>query len=92
MNSSTTVENTSEYLADVAANHTVNGTYAGLMIEPKDGSSKKINNPYYEFHFLYGIFREGLATYVGTVNADRSHTVKLKELDEDINFSFLNFN
>lgn len=90
LNSSAVVENTSEYLADVAENHTVNGTYAAMMIEPNDTTDKKINNPYYEFHYLYGIFREGLATYIGAVNADKSHSIKLKELDEDVNFSFLN--
>ncbi len=90
INSSTVVENTSEYLADVAEDHTVNGRYAAMMIEPNDATDKTVNNPYYEFHYLYGIFREGLATYVGTVNADKSHTVKLKDIDEDVNFSFLN--
>lgn len=90
MHSSTTVENTSEYLADVAENHTTNGRYAAMMIEPNNETDKKINNPYYEFHYLYGIFREGLATYVGSANADKSHSIKLKEIDEDVNFSFLN--
>lgn len=90
LHSSTTIENTAEYLADVAENHTVNGLYAAMMIEPKDGSDKKVNNAYNEFHYLYGIFREGLATYAGVANADKSHSVKLKEIDEDINFSFLN--
>ena len=88
--SSTIVENTSEYLADVAENHTTNGTYAAMMIEPNDSTDKKINNPYNEFHYLYGIFREGLATYIGSVNADKTHSIKLKEIDDDVNFSFLN--
>lgn len=90
LNSSTVVEETSEYLADVTQNHTINRKYTAMMIEPKDGSDKKINNPYIEFHYLYGIFREGLATYVGSVNADKSHNIKLKDIEEDVNFSFLN--
>ena len=90
LHSSSVVENTSEYLADVAENHTTNGKYAAMMVEPNDETDKKINNPYYEFHYLYGIFREGLATYAGSVNADKNHSIKLKEIDDDINFSFLN--
>lgn len=90
LHSSAVVEDTSEYLADVAEKHTVNKKYAAMMIEPNDTTDKKINNPYNEFHFLYGIFREGLATYVGSVNADKSHIVKLKDINEDVNFSFLN--
>lgn len=90
LHSSAIIENTSEYLADVAANHTTNGRYAAMMIEPNDKTDKKINNPYNEFHFLYGIFKEGLATYIGSVNAEKKHSIKLKEIDDDINFSFLN--
>ena len=90
LHSSTVIENTSEYLADVAENHTINGNYVAMMIEPKDGSKKKINNPYTEFHYLYGIFKEGMATYAGSVNADKKHTIRMKDIDEEINFSFLN--
>ena len=90
LHTSTVVENTSEYLADVTQNHTTNGKYTAMMIEPKDGSDKKINNPYFEFHYLYGVFREGLATYVGSVNADKGHNIKFQDIDEDVNFSFLN--
>lgn len=88
---STAIENTSEYLADVASNHTQNGKYVAMMVEPKDGSEKKINNPYTEFHYLYGIFREGMATYAGTANSDKSHSIKFKDINDDsVNFSFLN--
>lgn len=90
LHSSTVVENTSVYLAEVTENHTINGKYIAMMIEPKDGSDKKIGNAYNEFHSLYGIFRERLATYVGSVNADKKHTIKLKDIDDDVNFSFLN--
>lgn len=90
LNTSSIVENTAEYIADITENHTVSGTYTALMIEPNDGTDKKINNPYNEFYHLYGIFREGLATYVGSANAEKSHVVKIKELEDNSNFSFLN--
>ena len=90
MHSSSSIENTAEYLADVAKNHSTSGTYAAMMIEPNNTTDKKIKDPYNEFVDLYGIFREKIATYVGTANAEKSHTIKLKEIDEDINFSFLN--
>ena len=90
LHSSTLIENTAEYLADVAENHTVNSKYLALSIEPNDKTEKKVNNPYNDFLYLYGIFKERLATYVGTANAEKSHSVKLLEIDEDVNFSFLN--
>ncbi len=90
IHTSAAIEDTSEYLADVVAKHTVNGKYVGMVVEPRDGSDKKINNPYTEFHFLYGIFREGLATYIGSANADKSHNISIKDLEDDTNFSILN--
>ena len=89
VHSSSAVENTSEYLSDVAVNHTVNGQYVAMMVEPNDNTNKKVNNPYTEFHYLYGVFREGHATYAGAVNADKSHSITIKEIDEDVSFSFL---
>lgn len=87
---STTIENTADYLSEVTEKHTVNGTYTALMIEPNDTTDKKINNPYNEFHYLYGIFRERIATYIGSVNAEKTHSIHITEIEEDINFSFLN--
>ena len=84
------LEETSEYLAEVAKNHTTNGKYVAMMVEPKEVGSNKINDPYNDFLYLYGTFREGLATYIGAANADKSHSVQFKELNKDINFSFLN--
>ena len=90
MRSNTLIEESSEYIALVAKNHTKNGKYLGLMVEPKDSSDKRINNPYFEFLSLYGIYREKMATFIGSLNADKSHSIRLKEIDKDINFSFLN--
>ena len=88
MHSSTIIENTSEYIANVAENHTKSGKYLGLLIEPSK-DDKKVNNPYYEFHSLYAIFREGMATYAGVANADRTHSVTITDIGDGINYSFL---
>lgn len=88
MHSSTIIENTSEYIANVAENHTKSGKYLGLLIEPSK-DDKKVNNPYYEFHSLYAIFREGMATYAGVANADRAHSVTITDIGDGINYSFL---
>ena len=89
LNSDTIIENTSEYLAEVAKNHTVNGLYSAMVVEPKDGSEKTIRKAYDEFHFLYGIFREDRATYAGVVNSDKSHHVIFEDIESETNFSFL---
>ena len=89
LNPSSTIENTADYLANVTANYTINGTYTAMVVEPNEYTDKKINNPYNEFLYLYGIFREGLATYIGSVNAEKSYSIKIKELEDETNFSFL---
>lgn len=88
LHSSTKIEATSEYIADIAENHSKNGKYAAMMVEPKDGSTQKIRDSYDEFLALYGIFREGLATYSEAVNADKTHNVSIKELNNGVNYSF----
>lgn len=90
LHSSSQVERTSEYLADVAANHTTSGKYAAMVVEPNDETEKQVNNAYTEFLLLYGLFREGLATYATVRNADKSHSVLLKEIEDGANYSFLN--
>lgn len=87
---SSTVEKTSEYLADVASNHTVSGTYVAMLIEPNERTNKKIYDTEHEYRSMHGVFREKIATYAGTINAEKSHVIKLKELGDDTNFSFLN--
>lgn len=91
LKSSVAIERTSEYIADIAQNDTKSGKYVSLMIEPNDSTDEKIRNSYYEFHSLYAVFREGLATYVGTANADKSeNTIRIKGSSDETNFSFLN--
>ena len=88
---SSTIERTSQYIAEIAENNTKTGKYVSLMIEPNDNTDKRINDAYYEFHSLYAVFREGLATYVGTANADKNeHSIKIKEFNDGVNFSVLN--
>lgn len=92
LNSASRVEYTAEYLANVAQKHTVGGNFVTMMVEPNDNTTKKVNDPYSEFHYLDGTFKEDYPAYVGAVNADKSHTVKIKEADDPenpINFSFL---
>lgn len=86
--SSTSIETTSEYIAEIAGNHTISGKYAAMMVEPNDSTTKTIRDSYDEFLYLYGIFREGLATYAEAVNSEKSHTVKISELNNNTNFSF----
>lgn len=92
--SSAGIERTAEYLAYVAEHNTKNNNkeykYTALMVEPKDGSKQKIADPYNEFVDLYGTFREGPANYIGAANSDKKHNVKIKELKDPTNFSFLN--
>lgn len=91
LNPSSRIERTSEYIAEIAKKNTKTGKYVSLMIEPNDRTDKKINNAYYEFHSLYAIFKEGLATYVGTANADKTeNSINIKELNDNVNFSILN--
>ena len=89
LSGSTKIEQTADYLADVAQNHTQNGLYSGLIVEPNDSTDKEITNSVKEFRYLYGIFKERLATYVSTMNATHTHEVHLTQVDSEINFSFL---
>ena len=86
--SNTTIESTSEYIANIAENHTTNGKYAAMMVEPNDATTMTVRDSYDEFLYLYGIFREGLATYAEAVNSEKSHCVSIKEIDNNINYSF----
>ncbi len=90
LNSSTQLEKTANYLTDVVSNHTVSKQYLGLLVEPKDDSDKKTNDSVSEFRYLYGNFKETKATYISSINADKTHSVYFKNIDDNTNYSFLN--
>ena len=89
-NSSAKNEQTAEYISEVVLNHTVSKQYLGLAVESKDIEKKQVNDSVAEFRLLYGIFKETNASYISSINADKSHTIYFKNIDDDTNYSFLN--
>lgn len=81
-------EETAEYIADVVKNHTRKGTYAALLVEPKSSTEKKLIDTGTELYSLYGVFRENIASYVSTVNADHTHDVRFKDIQSE-NLSYV---
>lgn len=80
MNSKTKVEQTAEYVANVVKNHTKNGKYAALLVEPNEKTDKNLIDTGLELYNLYGVFRENIASYVSTVNADHQYDVRFKSI------------
>ena len=89
-NSSAKNEQTAEYISEVVLNHTFSKQYLGLAVESKDIEKKQVNDSVSEFRFLYGIFKETNASYISSINADKSHTVYFKNVEDAANYSFLN--
>lgn len=78
-----------EYSASLAKNHTTSGTYLSMVVEPKS-FDRPMGDTRDDFTSLYGVFRENKASFAGTVNAERSHTIFLPEVyGEDRNLAFL---
>ncbi len=81
-------EETAEYVADVAKNHTKNGMYAALLVEPNENTEKKLIDTGTELYSLYGVFRENIASFASTVNADHGYDVRFKDI-ETSNLSYV---
>ena len=88
VNPSVKVEETAEYIAQIAKGHTKNKKYAPLIVEPNDKTEKKLIDSGRELYSLYGVFRENIASFASMVNADHTHSVKFKDIDTD-DLSFL---
>jgi len=82
------VEESAEYVADIAKNHTKNGKYAALLVEPNDRTNKKLIDTGTELYSLYAVFRENIASFASTVNADHNYDVRFKDIETD-NLSYL---
>lgn len=88
INPNVKVEQTAEYVANVAKTHTKNGKYAALLVEPNDKTDKKLIDTGTELYSLYGIFRENIASFVSTVNADHTYDIKFKDIETE-NLSYV---
>lgn len=88
INPSVRVEQSAEYVANVAKTHTKNGQYAALLVEPNKKTDKKLIDTGIELYSLYGIFRENIASFVSTVNADHLYDVRFKDIDSN-NLSYV---
>lgn len=82
------MENACNYLADIAENHTTNGIYTSLVVEPKN-EQHKLLDPSVETYSTYGTFRENNANFAGTVNATKEHKILFPEIGKESNYSFL---
>ena len=81
-------EETAEYVANIAKNHTKNGMYAALLVEPNDNTEKKLIDTGTELYSLYGVFRENIASFASTVNADHVYDVRFKDIETN-NLSYV---
>lgn len=88
LNPALKVEESAEYVADIAKNHTKNGKYAALLVEPNDRTNKKLIDTGTELYSLYAVFRENIASFASTVNADHTYDVRFKDIETD-NLSYL---
>ncbi|MCR4661090.1 MAG: hypothetical protein K5765_03690 [Clostridia bacterium] len=88
MNSKTKVEQTAEFVANVVKNNTKNGKYAALLVEPNEKTDKNLIDTNLELYNLYGVFRENIASYVSTVNADHQYDVRFKSISTN-NLSYV---
>ncbi len=88
VNPSIKTEETAEYIANVSKNHTKNGMYTALLVEPNDSTSKKLIDTGTELYSLYGVFRENIASYASTVNADHQYDVRFRDI-ESTNLSYV---
>lgn len=90
INPSVKVEETAEYVAEIAQNHTKNKKYASLLVEPNDKTDKKLIDSGLELYSLYGVFRENIASFASVVNADHAHNVKFKDIEtEDLSYLYV---
>lgn len=81
-------EKTAEYVANIATNHTKNGLYTALIVEPNDKTEKKLIDTGTELYSLYGVFKENIASYASTVNADHTYDIRFRDI-ETSNLSYL---
>jgi len=86
---STKQEDVAHYLANYSREETTNSLTC-LSVETSDGDAHPIESSSDEYKETYGIFRDSLLFYVGTVNASQSEEVFFPDYKDDFGrLSFL---
>ena len=78
----------SSFFTTLTSKHTIGKTYSAMIVEPKDGSTKQLNDTVLEFYKLYGSFRQDKACFASTINVNKESNVKLETTTID-NLSLL---
>lgn len=74
--SGTHFEKIAEYATDLVINHTENKKYCAITVEASKDSGT-IADSTFEFHQLYGVFRQQKITFASAMNVDKRHNITL---------------
>ena len=77
ISTSSQIEVCSDFFTTLTKSHTKGKEYSALVVEAKDGSSKKLTDTQREFYDLYGSFRTDKACFANSVNINKTKNIKL---------------
>ena len=92
-NDNTKNEEVANQMAVAATKKTTGGQYLSILVEPNDVQTNPLNSPSSEFYSTYAYFGEQSPAFAGTVNADKTNSIYIKEIEtQNLSFLYSNIN
>lgn len=89
LNSTMFYEVRSEYISQAIRSDSVKGDHLSFIVESKDEEEHPMKTSSTEFRNTSGTFGDDGTYYASTVNADKTHSIHFKEIDDEANISVL---